>query len=787
MKRIASILTLAVSLGVCCQSLYGWNNQHWLGNGERVVAWEGAGQADYLRLGVLKEGVYRLSAGDIAAAFGMATNAVLSRLAADEFALTCGTNSVAWTTDGTDLFFYGEAVDQLYAPESVYFLRAAPGLRMAATTAPPDTGSGTNAWFMQRGAHRSLFLDVRAYFDRRSSNASIMTEPVFGMSLGDGHCNRTACEFNAPLPGLAAAAATNLNLAVHAISYGDYAKTPDTHTLEVFVGGISCGSYVWSGEQRVTAAFQAELATASSDTAVVRVANATVSQHFLLLDVAIEYPRSYTVGGDGALLCTGGDAGNISVGGSGSGAVMLWDITDPFGAVELDVSVDLTESGWTLLFGCGAATNRYAVFETERCFEPSVAGFSDIDWNAPGAIPALVIVTPPRRWVDGFEAALAPLVQLRRAQGLGVRVVDAEDIYNAFSHGLVHPQAFRDLCAAGISGEGKLRYLLFAGYASTDYKLEVFYPDTVFKNGKKGFPALFPLLQVYQREYVNNAHHQLLLPNDMMLGDADNSGVPDVAVGRFLATDAAELAGMVAKTVAHDRKHPWNRAVLVADWNGPPSAYYNFSGAVQSFRNDLAGAGWNTDYYYCESDGGYTLVWKNSYYETGVWYDLHDGRDFFYYLGHSSDTVMGYGSSTGKYILKEKRDRPADYGIVEESDWRYAPFAMAMGCRMGRYTSLDLVNLRPCIMEAAAKHPNSAFCGSVSSAGYISYGDAKALTELFLDEITLYGARRIGDAWIAALDQFGATGLAGVQHTVFLGDPSMPLYKPVYPTILKLK
>ena len=273
---------------------------------------------------------------------------------------------------------------------------------------------------------------------------------------------------------------------------------------------------------------------------------------------------------------------------------------------------------------------------------------------------------------------------------------------------------------AGVnSGSQKLSYLLFAGYASSDYQLEVFYPDTEFKNGEKGFPALFPLLQHYQFEVVdseNKVYAQLLLPNDMMLGDADDSGVPDVAVGRFLATDATELANMVAKTVNHDLKHPWNNAVLVSDWNGEAPDYFNFSGVVSAFSSELSAGGWNTDYYYCSSSSGFSVIWKY-FYGVDAWDNLQEGRDFFYYLGHSSDTMMGHSGSPGGYLMKN-----AD---LINADWSYAPPAMCLGCRMGRYTSLDVVNLSSCIMEAAVKNPSSAFSSVISSAGYMDLNEAR--------------------------------------------------------------
>ncbi|MFO7936473.1 MAG: C25 family cysteine peptidase [Kiritimatiellia bacterium] len=777
MKQYIYTLLFAIYLSASGCLLFGWNNQEWLGNGDRVVAWDDDYPADYLRLGVLEEGIYCVSADDIASAFGIAYSEAAAALSAGEFFLSNSTNSVAWTTDGTNLFFFGQATDELYAPENVYFLRPQAGNVMESQLAPADPNVATNTWFMQKGLYRSDILDVTYYFDRRSSNASITNELIFGVYLGSSYGGREYCEFSPSLPGYTDEPYTNINFAVHAISYGDYNAPNDTHQFELLVEGSSCGVFSWSGEQKIVFESQISTTLVTNSDPVVKIASLDTDEDILLLDVEIEYPRRYELL-DEPLLCTGGVSSNIAVSGTQSDAsVMIWDISDPCNSVKLDVSVNSDSNGWSSVFRCGDAAKRYAVSDPENCYQPSVCGFMDVDWSASGAISSLVIVTPPRRWVSGFEDALQPLVRLRRAQGLGVRVVDAEEIYNAFSYGLANPHAFQDFADAGAnSGSRKLRYLLFAGYASTDYKLEVFYPDTIFKNGHKGFPALFPLLQLSRIEAGKG--DMLLLPNDMMLGDADGSGVPEVAVGRFLATDATELSNMVSKTVTHDLKHTWNQALIVSDWNNTGSMYFDFESVAAQLNSDFLQRGWDTDYFYCENDSGFSSIWDYDF-NPSAKDMLCEGRDFFYYLGHSSDRLMGHSGDDAKYLLNPER--------LNSADWMYAPLAMCMGCRMGRFTALDVVNFTYCLMETAVKNPYSGFSATFSSAGYLTFGDAKNVTELISDEINLYGAERLGDAITASLDQMGAAGVADVRDLVLLGDPSMPLYKPGYPTVIKIR
>ncbi len=787
MRHLLNSLAAILCTVLFAPSAFGWNNQHWLGNCDRVVNWTQNTPADYLRIGVLKEGLYRISAHDIAVASGVPTNTVTELLNTGGLSLTQTTNDVAWYSDGINLYFYGQPTSHLYAPENVYFLRFIPGVTISNTSAPLPASGGTNAWFMQKLSYRSQFLDVTHYFDRRSSNASITNAPVFGFSLGDSYCNNTRCEFNAQLPGFLSAAATNLNLTVHAISYGDYGVTAanDTHTFNLTLDDIPCGTYSWSRERLVSPGFHLASTLVSNDNPIVKIINPAPAEHILLLDLDIEYPRTYHVAGE-PLLCSGGVEPNICINGDdNSSAVMLWKITDPLQPLNFEAQTNSVGNGWSVIFSGGDATDRYAVFTSDTCFEPSVTGFRDINWLAPKAMPSLAIITPPRRWVSGFETALAPLVRLRRAQGLSVRVIDAEDIYNSFSHGLVTPHAFQNFAAAGADHPyRKLRYLLFAGYASTDYKLEVFKPDTVFKNGLKGFPALFPLLQFSQIEPSSQA--MLLLPNDLILGDGDGDGVPDVAVGRLPATDAADLTNMVAKTVAHDLKNFWNRATSVADWNYYHGDDFDFSGVASAFSDDLSTSGWNSNYYYCDGDTGYPLIWDYMFAANDIKRDLENGIDLFFFLGHSQDTLMGHSSGEDKFLFKISATYQNQRNL-DLADWPYPPAAIALGCRMGRYTSLDVVNLTTCIMESAARNPDSAFSLSFSASGYLKFDDARALTELLAAEITLYRAGRFGDALLAAYDQIGAADLADIQHLVLLGDPAMPLYKPRYPTLIKIE
>ena len=45
---------------------------------------------------------------------------------------------------------------------------------------------------------------------------------------------------------------------------------------------------------------------------------------------------------------------------------------------------------------------------------------------------------------QSLNDALTPLAEMYRDRGLEVAVVDVQDIYDEFNHGIVHPRSIRD-------------------------------------------------------------------------------------------------------------------------------------------------------------------------------------------------------------------------------------------------------------------------------------------------------------------------------------------------------
>jgi hypothetical protein len=150
------------------------------------------------------------------------------------------------------------------------------------------------------------------------------------------------------------------------------------------------------------------------------------------------------------------------------------------------------------------------------------------------SMPALlatsyVIIAP-----DEFHAPLAPLQAAREAEGLTVTLVTPAQVYDTFSEGLPTAHAIQKAVQT-LHDRGQLRYLLLVGDAVAD-------PAALWQQDRPQAPTGWVRTAVMGRTPSDHALAQSR--------DGEREGEPLVAVGRFPATTATEVAAMVEKTLA---------------------------------------------------------------------------------------------------------------------------------------------------------------------------------------------------------------------------------------------
>jgi hypothetical protein len=238
--------------------------QHWIGVAPRVVPWASAGPADRVRIGVRDEGVYRVTADEVALAAGWDADDVRAAITQGGMALACGGAAVAWRADGDALLFYGQPTRELFAPENVYWLTLASGTLMPEEAAGPG-GGATNVWFMHDVPCRAAFLAPYEPRDRRSSVGTLTNVLNFGEWIGSaaGKPERAQSR-TVTLPEWCDEVATGITVRAELVSYRDF-TTPDDHLCEVRVNGVSGGMHGWAGEQAVTFDFMLPAGAVTND------------------------------------------------------------------------------------------------------------------------------------------------------------------------------------------------------------------------------------------------------------------------------------------------------------------------------------------------------------------------------------------------------------------------------------------------------------------------------------------------------------------------------------------
>lgn len=127
------------------------------------------------------------------------------------------------------------------------------------------------------------------------------------------------------------------------------------------------------------------------------------------------------------------------------------------------------------------------------------------------------------------------LAAYRAAQGLSTMVVDLDDVFDEFAHGLADIRAVRDFLALARSTWSEApRYVLLLGAGTYDY-------HDHWGLGGNRIPVLL----------ANNGSS--LYGSDSALADGDRDGLPELAIGRLPVLTDAEADAFLAKLQAYEQ------------------------------------------------------------------------------------------------------------------------------------------------------------------------------------------------------------------------------------------
>ncbi|MDQ4076622.1 MAG: C25 family cysteine peptidase [Chloroflexota bacterium] len=312
--------------------------------------------------------------------------------------------------------------------------------------------------------------------------------------------------------------------------------TNTEHRMAVLVEGEQVGSFHWFGDERHEETLSLDAPAADALALSFVVPESTEGADISMLDeVVLHYP-STTSGVEGPFVGTLPQAGTIQFERIGEDAI-AWQIE------PVVVPLTGTSNGDRITLA-PPPNQRFVVTRRTLAQSASVERANEVALPTEGA-DYLAIVAPP------LVEAVEPLLAFHRDAGLSTMRLTPQQVYDAYSHGMVDPMAFHALLSdAQERWETKPRFVLLVGDSTYDPQGYQSEPPAAY------LPSPF-VETVYGGETVSDNH----------IADLDDDGYPDVALGRLPARTPEQLGAYIEKRLAYSNdptEGAWRQRVLLA-------------------------------------------------------------------------------------------------------------------------------------------------------------------------------------------------------------------------------
>jgi len=381
-----------------------------------------------------------------------------------------------------------------------------------------------------------------------------------------------------------------------------------------------------------------------------------------------------------------------------------------------------------------------------------------------------------------LEAA-KPLAEFRRAQGLEVALVDVQDIYNEFNHGVLSPHAIREFAAYTFNNWRKPapRFVLLVGDASWENHGETLdesnYADWTYQDHER---SIGRFVKNQSTAYAGTSTSRNLIPtlhvetseglaasdSELVAIDGDN-WIPDMAIGRFPVVEPSDVASIVRKIIDYETKAPvgpWRRSLL---WISNEETYMQrFTDAVA-----LSGTEFGTRPTKVFPEASAT---DNSLYQSQLVNEFDEGQLLVHFLGHGGRYIW----RTGPPDPRRNHDLFTLDHIDQLQPTAKLPVILSMTCYSAPFDHPTADSIGEKFLRAEGR-------GAV---GVLAASWRNAPTRDFSRELVgnlLGGAPTVGEAILAAKRVTPLRVL--VQTYNYLGDPATRLSAPSRQLVASLR
>ncbi len=550
---------------------------------------------------------------------------------------------------GERLLFYARPQLTRYAGHDVYWLAwgGSAGQRMGSRSGSPAGAAGT-AWTTALVEDN---LEYESLYPGRSGDHWFWHK----LYQPDG-LDKT---FTIPLETLDAGAAGELTVWLQ----GSTRAWPDPdHHVQFDLNGSDVGDVEWEGKTAYTATFglSAGLLSSGDNTLVLSLPADTGSpiEGAWVDAIAVTYGLDAVSGGVARFSAQDGGR-TYTVGGFTDDDVYVYDVSDP--------AAPLVVSGWTFSGGDvavgGDTAAEYLILAANQVQAPQAIVAAKSLADPPGGADYIVITHPD------FEAALAPLVAHRAAQGLRVELVDVEAIYERFGDGRMHPDAIRAFLSyayANWTPPAPL-YVLLVGDGTVDPRRYQVYSKATY------LPPYLADVDPWMGETASD-HQYADLTGDLL---------PELRLGRLPVNTPEETTAVVNKIITYETDplpDGWNRQLLFGADN--PSLAGDHHADADAEFDIYATAAYNrvgTRVYLSETGGESHLHTDAEAAQTALIDAFNQGALIYSYFGHASwhqEAVLETDSYAPLFHLDH---------LAQLSNQRRWPVVLHMTCFTGYY------------------------------------------------------------------------------------------------------
>ncbi|MBS1793408.1 MAG: hypothetical protein JSS81_06115 [Acidobacteria bacterium] len=485
-----------------------------------------------LKIEVRSRGIYRIDAQSLADNGFLRTESAYWKVFAGGVEQPITVN-----TDGS-LDFFGVPVDTLQTTTNIYWLvlDKTPGLRFSQRT-QPFIDSAVYGWSPVTAERRDKTYRVSSVLNGPREN-------WFGAVV-----NGTASNQTLTLSDIATDSGQTATLGIDL-----QGLTSIAHQVSVVLNGVSIGQINYYNLQRTEWQTTVPLSNLVEGTNTITLKGLNTTSDISITEaVRIIYPRRLKALND--RLDFSVPAGqSVKLKGFASAQVRILDITDPTQIVEYQPA-SAAEGDGTYSVTVAAASSARVMLAQGGQYLPFAA--TPLIRNNPSYLKNVmngarfVVIT-----TADFRKSIHDFCELRQLRGMSTMLVDVQDIYDEFNHGVKSPEAIHDfLQYAKTNWAVKPEFALFAGDGTNDPKN---YTGLAGDNYNR-IPTM--MTDTWNLEVAS----------DEMMADFDNDSVGEIALGRLPAKDEVELEWMIEKTILAEpltRQEVGERGVFfVADAN----------------------------------------------------------------------------------------------------------------------------------------------------------------------------------------------------------------------------